>query len=374
MGHANSHAARDHRPGPPQRGVLCASSTLFEAAFPYSAHTGPVATAHAAPSAFTAACANGQENASNRIVPKFRLVAGLNGSSSFKLHCSTGRRVFTMRIRFASDAPAFSLSLPLAFSLALALVWALLLPRSLSAEPLDCASGPLISKYVKAGLATFSPTGVMTLVVTTDLHDGSSCGAPDCYGTTIRIVMTPVRPGSCTYRNAIVLTEDFDGCNDEFSKFPTGKREESFAADTEFDTRKSDLKELKLLNQSAKRAILVVPWNTFYFDHLPPKFTLRAELEPEYSAGTCCYGAGMTYYQLATADDIKDPHPRQRAHPTEARHGKAHHSKTRHGKARHGKARHGKARHHRRWSRSRRLRTAPDSVFGVFPLPEIGLH
>ncbi|MCL2717090.1 MAG: hypothetical protein FWD68_21735 [Alphaproteobacteria bacterium] len=95
-----------------------------------------------------------------------------------------------------------------------------LIPPSASARSPDCASGTLLRKYVAAGMATFSPEGVLTLQVTTDLHSGFDCGAPDCYGTVIRISMTPVRPGSCRYRKAVVTTEDFNSCPDEAAPSP----------------------------------------------------------------------------------------------------------------------------------------------------------
>jgi len=224
-----------------------------------------------------------------------------------------------------------------------------------------------------APLTKFSPQGVMTLEVTTDLHDGSSCGAPDCYGTTIRISMTPVRPGSCTYRNATVLTEDYDGCHYKFDHLPTGKQEETFAADTAFDTRNSKLSELRLFNKSKKRAILVTPWGTLYFGHLPPKFTLHKELEPEFGGNKCCYGAGMSPYRLDTADEVQGPQPSQKASQSKARHARRHHGKPHHGKAHHKRSRHRKARHHRQWSSASDIRTAFESVFGTFSPPEICL-
>ena len=179
-------------------------------------------------------------------------------------------------------------------SVSIALLIALIAAQGAFAQPPDCASGAFLKRYLKSGLAAFSPDGAMELRLDADLHS-ADCGAPDCHGTTIRISMKPIRAGSCQYSSAIVETKDYNTCGEPV-KVDLKKKIEVFLVDkAAFNVLDQKLATIKLMNKSKTRAIVLAPDNFFYFEDVRPKGKLHMQLPgDDDNRQKCCWGASMS--------------------------------------------------------------------------------
>jgi len=171
---------------------------------------------------------------------------------------------------------------------------AFIVPQCVFAESPDCTSSPFLKRYFKSGLVKFSPTGAIELRLVADLH-AADCGAPDCYGTEVRISMEPIRAGSCQYSNAVVETEDYNNCKDEMLAKDVGKINEAFVVDgPASNILDPHLTEIKLMNGSKTRAIVLSPDGFVYFEDVKPEGTLHPWLpSDDDNEQECCWGAFM---------------------------------------------------------------------------------
>lgn len=159
----------------------------------------------------------------------------------------------------------------------------------------DCASSPFLKRYLRSGMANMTPGGVIELRFTADLHS-ADCGAPDCYGTRIRIYMEPTAAGSCKYSNAVVETEDFDHCGIEMEGRKSGKVTETFfSSKGTFDPGDPQLTEVRFFSKSKTRAILISRQDLFYYENVKPGGKLNTRLPgDEDNEEECCWGASTS--------------------------------------------------------------------------------
>jgi len=179
-------------------------------------------------------------------------------------------------------------------SISIVLFIALIVPHCAFAESPDCASSTFLKRYSKSDLVKFSPAGAIELQLVADLH-AADCGAPDCYGTKVRISMKPVRAGSCQYSDAVVETEDYNNCKDEVFTKNAGKENEAFFVNgPAVNILEPQLTEIKLMNKSRTRAIVLSSDGFFYFEDVKPKGKLHTWLpSDDDDERKCCWGASM---------------------------------------------------------------------------------
>jgi len=180
-------------------------------------------------------------------------------------------------------------------SISAALFIALIIPQCVFADSPDCTSSTFLKRYSKSGLVKFSSAGAMEFQLVADLHF-ADCGAPDCYGTKVRISMKPNREDSCQYSDAIVETENYNNCKDEMSAQDDVREEnEVFVVDgAAFNMLDPKLTEIKLMNKSKTRAIVLSSNGFLYFENVTPEGRLHTWLpSDDDNEQECCWGASM---------------------------------------------------------------------------------
>jgi hypothetical protein len=169
-----------------------------------------------------------------------------------------------------------------------------------------CGSLPLLSRYVRAGIAARTDEGDVTLSLTADRHS-ADCGAPDCYGTKILLTLRlRAEDGDCVVQGGQAQAVDFFGlgCEDFAS---TSK---AAAYDYEVESRAADLsdpalRQLTLRDVSAGNAVVLLPQNFFFFEGVTQNGVLHTYLDPSGTEDTgCCWGASSA---MLSSGSLSEP-------------------------------------------------------------------
>ncbi|MFZ2268109.1 MAG: hypothetical protein WAV95_11095 [Azonexus sp.] len=155
-----------------------------------------------------------------------------------------------------------------------------------------CATPPFLSKYDAAGLLRPLPGGKIALELVADLHS-ADCGAPDCYGTKLGIVMTMRRQGAaCVVGDIRVRSTDFYGKGCENPDRAGHSRLESYVTEGgRIDIANPQRKSLTLRSKNGRRAIVLLADNFFYFTEVKPGGVLHTRLPGDDDEDSCCWGS-----------------------------------------------------------------------------------
>ena len=173
---------------------------------------------------------------------------------------------------------------------------------ALSAMATECGSAPILKNYLDAGMAMRSSAGGITISFNADTHF-ADCGAPDCYGTHVTIVINPSKDGLCAIEQVEVDTLGYNNCEDTSKKFPEEKQERVvetyFPSNGPLRLTEPNLTKITLYNQSKTKAVVILESSAYYFEEASPNGVLRAELQGEDDNGEmCCWGAAASRGQF----------------------------------------------------------------------------
>jgi hypothetical protein len=165
-----------------------------------------------------------------------------------------------------------------------------------------CSELPLLKRYFESGVARRFGAQQVRIRTSADLHT-ADCGAPDCYGTTLDL-MVNLQPleGRCEIKSARLSVESFAGAGCEH--FEVGKNIEVItlaSSQPGVDLGQASLDSLTFLERGGRRALLLKPLNLLYFDNVEPVGVLHDQL-PVGSEQDCCWGASSSQMILGTME------------------------------------------------------------------------
>ena len=162
-----------------------------------------------------------------------------------------------------------------------------------------CASLPLLARWERNGLARRTPGNGVHVSLAADIH-APDCGAPDCYGTDIRIELTVVaRANGCFIDGALIRTREYVRC---------GSREDTegvrtaaaFLVEGTPDLASRALERVTFRSADGRKALVVRPAGAFWFDEVERGHPLQESPMPdEAKRGSCCWATAMSAAQLA---------------------------------------------------------------------------
>lgn len=150
----------------------------------------------------------------------------------------------------------------------------------------------LFIRYLKAGQLKTAGDNHIRLNLTADLHF-ADCGAPDCYGTELKVdfFLLPAGQG-CILESVYVRSQNFFCPGYEVHPSDLTPRDESYIAVKEdMDLCDPALDRLELRSENGSEAIILGPDNFFYFENITKNGVLRERLQNDDDKDDCCWGA-----------------------------------------------------------------------------------
>ena len=154
--------------------------------------------------------------------------------------------------------------------------------------PDACAHIPFLNTYQRAGALKENDNGKIVLDVHIDVH-AADCGAPDCYGHQMKLTLhVTSRKRRCEIGAASATARGFNDCGPGTS-FPTSFWTNTFTVSGNPDLADPDLERIELRDAARKHALVLLPYDYYFYEKVPADAALKPQLKGEEDIG-CCYG------------------------------------------------------------------------------------
>lgn len=168
-------------------------------------------------------------------------------------------------------------------------------PAEAGAPPSTCNDLPFFARYDAAEALTLDQD-LLELRLTAD-HHSADCGSSDGYGTHLLVRMKLRQdPGRCVVEDVTVarapFTQHADDYRPEVDKTPIRFTLEEPTADIGDES----LERLVFRSHEIREAIVLLPYNFFYFFDVEPDGVLNETLHPDGEGPECCWGANSSWF------------------------------------------------------------------------------